>query len=266
MRYDFMHAQNEERLSQIERIPILITSSIFPHDTGVKLSNQKERLHHAIESIEQWLRVIPNGQFVLCDGSNFDFAPIIKQRFNCAKIESLFFENNQTKIRIYGRGYGEGEIIRFALNNSKFLHASEAFSKCSSKLWVSNYAECLREWRGDCLFSGVFKNSFNIFKPTEMVQLDTRFYIVRKDFYLQNLANAHQQIRKEDGFGLEDSFYQLLLRMNKNRYLFSTQPVISGVGGGTGKYYKTNRIRVLKEKIRFAIIKQSSRFRSMFNN
>jgi len=247
------------------QIPILITSSITPHDKGVKLADPQQRLFHAIESITQWIRVAPASSFVLCDGSSFDFQPIVRERFPDTEIECLSFENDQAKIITHGRGYGEGEIVKFALNHSALLRRSDAFAKCSSKLWVENYDECLSQWRRNCLFSGVFKNTFSLSKRIEMVQVDTRFYVVDPDFYLKNFIDAHWQIGKSPGFGLEDCFFQRLQTIHESRYLFSGPPVICGVGGGTGKYYKDNWLRVQKEKIKSEIIKHSRVYRGLFN-
>lgn len=93
-------------------IPLLLTSSIIAHDQGVKLKDTNARLRHAIESVEQWLRVDPQLPIVLCDGSNFDLRLALSDRFAGATIEYLRFENDQEMVRKFGRGYGEGEIVR----------------------------------------------------------------------------------------------------------------------------------------------------------
>ena len=260
-----MEQIRERKSNSTAQIPILITSSITPYDKGVKLADPQQRLFHALESITQWIRVAPGSSFVLCDGSNFDFQPIVRERFPDIEIESLSFENDQAKIITHGRGYGEGEIVKFALNHSALLHTSDAFAKCSSKLWVENYAECINHWRGNCLFSGVFKNAFSLSKRIEMVQVDTRFYIVDSDFYLKNFIDAHWQIGNSPGFGLEDSFFQILQTMHQHPYLFSVSPVIRGVGGGTGQYYKDTWLRVQKESIKLAIIRKNRVFSKLFN-
>lgn len=246
-------------------LPILISSSITPHDTGVKLSNPQQRLFHAIESIENWLRVAPDSHVVLCDGSGFDFRPVVEERFPWAKIECLSFENNRNRIAEFGRGFGEGEIIRFALQRSKYLNQANAFAKCSSKLWVENYAECLAQFQGECLFSGVFNNAFSLTKKIEMVQVDTRFYIIDSAFYLRHFMEAHREIGKTPGFGLEDSFFSILQSLGQQRYLFSVPPVIRGVGGGTGTYYKESWHRIIKEKIRLSFVKKSPDYSGAFN-
>ena len=250
---------------RVAEIPILITSSIIPHDTGIKLSDPQVRLFHALESIEKWIKIAPKSRLVLCDGSSFDFEPIVKERFPSASIECLCFENDALKIADFGRGYGEGEIVKFALNHSVYLRDSDAFAKCSSKLWVENYAECVKKWRGDCLFSGVFKNTFSTLRSIEMIQVDTRFYVVQNNFYRKNLIDAHHKIGLAPGFGLEDSFHQVLLTTKQRRYLFAIPPVIKGVGGGTGTYYKSSWLRIWKEKVRLKNIKKTAAFGNLFD-
>lgn len=251
--------------NHVAEIPILITSSIIPHDTGVKLSDPQVRLFHALESIEQWTKIAPKSRIILCDGSNFDFEPIVKERFPFTSIECLRFENDQLKIATFGRGYGEGEIVKFALNHSAYLCESDTFVKCSSKLWVENYAECVKKWRGDCLFSGVFKNTFSALKSIEMIQVDTRFYVVQNSFYRKNLIDAHHKIGLTPGFGLEDSFHQVLRTTKQHKYLFAIPPVIKGVGGGTGTYYKSSWLRIWKEKIRLRNVKNTPDFGNLFD-
>ena len=260
-----MENAKPEKINPTARIPILITSSITPHDTAVKLADPQQRLFHAIESIEQWIKIAPKSRLVLCDGSNFDFEPIVKERFPYASIECLCFENDALKIADFGRGYGEGEIVKFALNHSVYLRDSDAFAKCSSKLWVENYAECVKKWRGDCLFSGVFKNTFSTLRSIEMIQVDTRFYVVQNNFYRKNLIDAHHKIGLAPGFGLEDSFHQVLLTTKQLRYLFAIPPVIKGVGGGTGTYYKSSWLRIWKEKVRLRNIKNTAAFGNLFD-
>lgn len=98
-----------------------------------------------------------------------------------------------------------------------------------------------------------------------MIQVDTRFYIVSNDFYQNNLIDAHQKIILSTGFGLEDSFHCALIDSKQEGYLFTTPPVVMGVGGGTGKYYKSGWIRLWKEKIRLMTVKKSKNFHSFFS-
>ena len=126
-------------------LPLLLTSSVVAHDPSVALSDTQTRKLLTIRSINEWLRVDPSIAIVICDGSNYDFAPEITLLFPQAKIECLHFENTQVEVEKYGRGFGEGEIIRFALAHSKFIQEAQCFAKCTAKLWVENFEDCKKQ-------------------------------------------------------------------------------------------------------------------------
>ena len=245
-------------------IPVLLTSSVVAHDIRVTLTDTSERIDLAMESIARWLSLYPKVQIVLCDGSNFDFSAAVAKRFSHAKIECMFFENNQKTVREHGRGFGEGEIIRFAIDHSQMIQEAGAFAKCTSKLWVRNYAECLKEWNGNFLCKAVFDHVFSPFKRTVLSYIDTRFYITSVQFYKQHFESAHQLIDVDNGKGLEDCFLEVFNRNHLTGVLLNAPPVIDGVGGGIGKYYKNPLKRRLKEKLRVRLVRATPAFASLF--
>lgn len=247
-----------------KRIPILLTSSVIAYDQGVTLKNTDERIRLAVQSIHEWLKVDPTLSIVLCDGSSFDFSEVVACQFPNAVIECLPFENDQAKVRQYGRGYGEGEIVRYALNHSSLIDEAGAFAKCSSKLWVENFAACSMGWNGNFLCKGVFKDVFSPIRETKLSYIDTRFYISSKSFYQDHFADAHLMIGEAPGFGLEDSFLKVVLKKDLNNIMFDVAPVICGVGGGIGTYYKNTLARRLKEDFRLHLVKGNRKFHKLF--
>lgn len=245
-------------------VPLLLTSSIVAHDVAVQLKDTEARLHHALESIEQWLRLDPRLPIVLCDGSNYNLAPAVRQRFPTASIECLAFENNQALVKELGRGWGEGEIVKHALRHSQLIQEAGCFAKCTSKLWVENYKDCLRHWNGRLLLSGIFLNVFSPFKPTVFKNLDTRFYVVSVATYERYFMDAHLTMDSRAGHGLEDSFYDIFVQQGFTKSLLPTPPVICGVGGGTGVYYKNRSTRRLKDRLRLLSVRHQSRFSQLF--
>lgn len=246
-------------------IPILLTSSVVAHDTGVALSDTSERLRLTLESLEQWLKFDLRLRIVLCDGSSFDFSNIVSEKFPLAEIECLHFENKQDLVQKYGRGYGEGEIVRYALANSKFIADSGCFAKCSSKLWVENFAQCISGWNGSILCKGVFSNVFSLFNKTTLSYIDTRFYIASCTTYKKHFENVHFQIKKDHGHSLEECFKDVFMEFKLEKILFNTPPVICGVGGGTGTYYKNSPTRKLKERLRLTIVRMNKKFTYLFS-
>lgn len=246
------------------KIPVLLTSSVVAHDSGVALKDTDERIRLALESVEQWLRIEPTLNLVLCDGSSFDFSSIVAERFPSSNIECLYFENNQELVKKHGRGYGEGEIVRYAVENSKSIIMASCFAKCTSKLWVENYKKCLDEWNGNLLFKGVFENVFSAFKKTRLSYIDTRFYIFSTNIYKNYFQDAHKQVNSSLGYGLEDCFFDVFVKNKIFNSLLKTPPVICGVGGGIGFYYKNSIKRKLKEKLRLKLVRMNKKFTPLF--
>ena len=243
--------------------PILLTSSVIAMDPTVLLVDQNSRIFHTIESLRNWLSISPNNQYVICDGSNFDFSILVRKNFPGAKVECLYFKNQEALVSLHGKGYGEGEIIKYALKNSSYLKTSPWFAKCTAKLWVENYIQCLNEWNGTFLCKAFFANVFTL-KKVKLEYIDTRFYLVNKEFYQHNFLDAHIGIGGHEGISIEDRFLAILLSGNLKHFLFKVPPTVCGVGGGSGKYYKNTFLRRIKERIRPLIVALMPRYRKLF--
>ncbi len=250
--------------ASISDIPILLTSSVVAHDKGVRLQDPVERARLALESIQQWRAIAPDNPLVLCDGSGFDFQPLVTTLPGSGQIECVHFQNNVELVKQHGRGYGEGEIVRHAIANSTLIQFAGCFAKCTSKLWVENFNVCMQPWNGRLLMKGVFDHVFSPLKATTLAYIDTRFYTMDVQTYRQHFLHAHEAIRTQDGYGLEESFRDIFLNKQLQGCLMSPPPVICGVGGGTGAYYRNTPLRQLKEKWRYQLVKRSPLFQLWF--
>ncbi len=233
-------------------------------DHSVTLKDPGQRVNYTLDSIDKWLNVSADMRLVICDGSGYDFSEIVKNRFPGRSIECLFFENDKQLVALHGKGYGEGEIIKYALRHSLFLKGADWFAKCTGKLWVDNFPECLKEWNGFFLCKAYFANVFS-FKKTEFEYIDTRFYLADKEVYLQYFSQAHLKVGGSYGTSLEDNFKEIVLQNDLKHVLFRSPPVISGMGGGSGKYYRTHLVRRLKESLRSKLVQSNPSFGGMFN-
>ncbi|CAM8661104.1 hypothetical protein MCEMIEM13_01707 [Comamonadaceae bacterium] len=252
------------RPGNTSNIPILLTSSVVVHDKGVRLQDPTERARLAMESVKQWRSIAPQNPLVLCDGSGFDFQPMVAALPSGAAVECLSFQNNVSLVQEHGRGYGEGEIVRYALENSVLIESAGCFAKCTSKLWVENFSDSMRSWNGKLHIKGVFDHAFSPWQLTSLAYIDTRFYAMDIGTYQQYFQQAHESIRSKEGYGLEESFRDIFLKKQLRGCLMSPPPVICGVGGGTGAYYKNTALRQLKEKWRYQIIKRNPLFQNWF--
>lgn len=244
--------------------PILLTSSVVVHDPAVALQDSAQRIAHTLECIKHWMRLAPDSPIVVCDGSGFDFTPLLQPQWGTYPLECLHFTNNQQEVARLGRGFGEGEIVRHALSHSQFIQSAGSFAKCTAKLWVENYAQCLRYWHGDLLLKGVFANEWASTRPTRLQYIDTRFYMCSVPTYLQHFVDAHLQIDQASGRGLEECFLTQFLAGEFAGALCGIYPVICGVGGGTAKPYRTTISRRVKEWGKLQSVRRNREFSALF--
>ncbi|HGC5044181.1 TPA: hypothetical protein ACIYP2_005853, partial [Escherichia coli] len=127
------------------KIPVLVTSCISPNAPLTNLSDENSRLLHTLKAIRELSKNADS--IVICDGSDYDLTKDIhndKQILNKDSIEIIHFKNDTESVKSYGKGYGEGEIIEYALMNSRYLSNAESFAKITSKLYVDNYKQCIK--------------------------------------------------------------------------------------------------------------------------
>lgn len=217
--------------------PLLITSAITPASSEiVELTSVEDRLNYTAEGINNWLRMLPELQIVICDGSNYDLQEFVNTQWPHASIEVLTFSNNSMKVSELGKGYGEGEISAYALKNSKILRRSKVFMKCTSKLWVNNIVEILQNNVSTQFHIKRRKNSQGLFVLT---WVDTRFYIVEKRFYRRHLSRLYKTVNRKSKYYIEHAFLDRLTTLKSlPKIQFPIKPVICGVSGTSGRRHE----------------------------
>jgi hypothetical protein len=214
---------------------LLITAAINPASSHLAaLDNPDERLTATVEAVDEWLLRLPSVRIVICDGSGFDFTQVVRERWPHANIETFTFVNDIESVARLGKGFGEGQIIDFALRNSRLLRGQKYFMKCTAKLWVGNIRHVLRDWTG----GNNFVNLRVVSSPNEKVagKVNTRFFVVGRKFYDMHLRDAYLSADRRRGHFIEHEFGDRLIRLDSDKlFAFVTKPRIHGVSGTTGK-------------------------------
>jgi len=214
--------------------PLLLTSCVNVSAPFTQIRNKQVRIELTIKSIIKWVTIEPEIKIVICDGSNFDFSSIIANIFPGKDIECIYFYNNGDAVAKYGKGYGEGEIINHAIEKSIILNEAYFFAKCTSKLWVENFSECLLYWNGsflsDCDFSYLKKGRLITFKS-----VDTVFFLANKQYYINNFSTAYTNVRDLEHQWLEHCFKDIIIKNGIINFMLPVAPVIKGISGTTGK-------------------------------
>jgi hypothetical protein len=244
-------------------IPVLLTSCVYVSDQSVFLSSPQDRINHTLKSIEHWLEQSHLIRIVICDNSGYDFSSDVKKLFPNKEIECLSFLGDKSAVSIYGKGFGEGEIIEFAIASSKIISTAKFFAKCTAKLWVNNPEYFLKTWTGDCALKPIFKNVFSL-KSCNFHYVDTRFYLVSVDFYSRHFKNLHKKLKKGCPIGIEQLFLQAVFESKLKNIFWNRCPEICGVSGASGKVYRNSIRKKIKERLRYFLMKKNTKFKNLF--
>ncbi len=240
-------------------------SAVYVSATNVALRDAALRVQLTLDSLSLWTSQYKGLRIVICDGSGYDFSNDIQNELPDANIECLHFYNDAKLVAKNGKGYGEGEIVDYALKHSKYLESAELFAKCTSKHFVSNLDAIMMKWNDNFLCECYFIKYWSLLK-LELVFIDTRFYISNKTFYIRYLKDIHYKVRDSDNYYLEHVFKDAVLN-NKISKIISPVPInLSGTSGSSGKSsnpYRRAWIGYLKQFIRRFIIRMNPTYRSL---
>ncbi len=166
---------------------------------------------------------------------------------------------------IQGKGYGEGDLIRQALDKSEVLRASHHFIKVTGKLFMPDAASVFTgEGNGEFFVTGpcderpvfplrhilrpayrsaFFCQGFALMRRLRVPWgwiaaappgwIDTRCYRSDIGFYWEHLLNSHMRVRDALGYTLENAVFDDLRGSENIRRMAST-PIIVGMSGTLG--------------------------------
>lgn len=218
----------------INDICLLITGCISPVQSqkNLFLKNIEKREQQYIESIKYYICDTNIKNIVFCENSDYS-SKFLEYMYNlsnkCNKnFEWISFQGDHLKVQEKGKGYGEGEIIKYALNNSFLLENTKYFFKVTGRLRVLNINKICKKISSSPSFN------YDVFRTNAF---DTRFYFIEKNFYKKQLQDLYLVVTEEEPqiVALEDIFYKMLNGSNVSCLPY--YPEFSGISGGTGIDY-----------------------------
>jgi hypothetical protein len=232
------------------RLPVLLTSAINVAAPFTQLSDVPGRMAATIRSISRWLQLCRHTEFVFCDGSGFDVSRDFKASgtIDTTRIEFITFENDREQVRARGKGYGEGQITKYALENSSILKAAKSFAKCTGKLWVDNFSSCRQAYNGTA--------GFSYFGFLSVHAVDTRFFIVDKEFFHENLLNRYVDCDDSRGKYLENVYLDSLSKIDRRAWMLRLYPTIRGQSGTSGRAYRSDVIKQLGKNVAIRVLRR----------
>jgi hypothetical protein len=235
-------------------IVLLITGAIdlsLFNIPATKVAGIEQRFSQYLSSIEYAIDHYNKvTHIIFCEntGYNYDYSELkgnasLKGKF----FEVLTFKGDYNNIQQQGKGYGEGEIIRYAIEKSQYLNSCPSFYKLTGRLIVKNM---------DRIIATTFSESAFDFQPGAIYNrkrdhIETIFYKTDRNLYQRYLYDAYREVDEAKFQYLEHVFYQRLKGLKLKS--FRIFPRISGQSGTTGKEYERSYHMQLLEKFYYAI-------------
>lgn len=233
---------------------LLITGAIDIRELNVpltKIVDVNERLLQYTDSIEYAITHYESvSEIVFCDNTDFiyDYTSLKKKAaINGKKLEILSFKGDYLNIQRKGKGYGEGEIIKYALDQSELVRQCDCFYKLTGRLIVKNMDKILASTSQESSFIYYPKTIYKISKD----HIETYFYKVEKSLYIKKLIDAYQEVDEPHFQYLEHVFHERLSKTGLRS--FNTVPLISGFSGTSGDEYEPVTKYRLMENINYFI-------------
>ncbi len=193
-----------------------------------QVRSTKIRLSQYITNIVKYIVDSPFKNIIFCENSNYNISrekEIIEylSQLYWKTIEFIQFQWDSLKTQQQGRGYGESEIMEYAMNNSMLLNNDILFVKITGRYFLTN------SW------DFVEKNNYNQTMFVRMIpfqkQCSTACYITTPIFYRNNLRWMGLEVDDHKGkkHQLEWVFYTKLKTINWKFRSMNVLPIMKAI-------------------------------------
>ena len=237
---------------------ILLTGCIDPNGMSfTSLTDSTIRLKQYISAINFYLHNT-NFPIVFSENSGTDINNYFKSYTDTKRLELLSFNGNSCKEK--GKGYGEAEIIDYALKRSLIISKYKddcSIIKITGRLIIENITKLI-----DNKFP--FQNNKSIVASynSDFSFVDTRIIIAPIDFFYSFIKHK-EEINDITNVFFENVFSDCIKQnMQYQFYPFYIEPHIQGQSGTTGNLY-TPPVPTLKR--RFQYLRYETKLLTLFN-
>ncbi|MDZ4664514.1 MAG: hypothetical protein SGJ15_06535 [Bacteroidota bacterium] len=222
---------------------LLLTASINPAASKTPLTfvlDPQQRLSEYLQNLEKIIETRVFKKIIFCENTHFeyDYSHIISHaKNNNIILEALVFKGNYEKVEQQGKGYGEGEIIKYAIANSKLLDPDSVFYKLTGRIFVKNINSIVKHNKQ--------KEIIFIRAARKKRIIDARFFKTSVRFFKQNLIDEFEKVDDYKKKYLEMVYFEKL-HDQKGVFAFNEFPYFIGTSGSTGKKYDQSAYEYFK--------------------
>ena len=220
------------------------TINVPPKIKYTSITNSKLREEQYFNCIIEIIKSRCFKKIVFCENSmyNGDYIVAIQEFANKNGImfEYLTFKSDIENVQKLGKGFGEGEILKYAMLNSKLLNDDTIFFKVTGRLIIDNLAEIIKKQRleEDCIF-------INRFFKISSRYVDTRAYFMPIKIFKKYFIEAFCECDDDKGMYLERVYYKTI-KINKLKQKNTVLAFdYNGLSGSSGASYRITRKRLL---------------------
>ena len=217
---------------------LIITGCISPKNTvfSLGLKDASERLSQYIESINYYIKKTTIQNIVFCENSDYqyNYQSLINEAKNRGKnIEVIKYLGNSDAVLEHGKGYGEGEILEYALSHSKLLKKYKYIYKVTGRIIVKNIDEIIEKETINDIYLN--KNLYS-YKT-----IDTRFWGMPKGLYEDLFLEQYHKVNDQKLRFIEHVFYETITNTVLKYKQHPFFPLLEGKSGTKNIAYKENR-------------------------
>lgn len=215
-----------------KRYVILLTACVNPKNMSYTyLMNEDVRRQQYRVALDFYLQntLLP---IVFCENTQCDFSGTFQNYIDVKRLEYLTFDgNNFDKSR--GKGYGETEIMEYALIHSRFFQCADIVIKITGRLQLRNIESMLKINR--LIMSSVIQtNCINV----KSRMMDSRVIFAPVDFLKNDLIVRKEMLNDSKEIYFEHILYLSICEQKHFLYFpFVIAPDIVGISGTTGIDY-----------------------------
>jgi len=224
--------------------PVLVTSALAPpaNTPVLRMTDSNMRALTTKAAIFFWVGQ-GHKSIVICDAtasSVLSPEELAAIRQLGVSVEQLAFQQDDALLAQRGKGFAEGQLIKFAVRNSQLLRQSGSFFKCTGKVFCRNFAAIaalIARNNIGSMFWKLFESSL-----VDRNLVDARFFYTSIGDFQRLVLPAYEQ-------ATETRILEHHLSVSLDSQLqrgTSFRPQLSGFSGATGNQYQESYLGELE--------------------
>ncbi len=218
---------------------LILTATVHPAEGVFNLSikDKDERCRQYKEALTYYIENVPGIKMVFCDNSDMDVSEFDDMKElslkNKCNLEILTFKGNVQETINKGKGYGESEIVTYALRNSRLIREDKDkfFIKVTGRLILTNLAKQMQRFNNNIIYiNSTVDGNGNL-------TADTRTFAMNTDNYSIHFETAGRFVDDKKGVFIERVFYNTIRKFTLYTRNMPYYPRILGCSGSNGYQY-----------------------------